>query len=365
MKGKRGAPDFWLFLVVLVLLGIGIVMVFSSTQYIAQYKPYNDTYYFLKRELINAGLGLVAMFLLMSINYHRYERFSRLALVVAVVLLGVVMAADPHKGASRWLSIGSFNLQPSELAKLALILFLAKFLSDHQYNIEDFKKTFLPAALATAVVCGLIVTNDLSTAAIVAGTAIIMMWCAGVRKSYIGFFVLVGLFAMVIAIGMEEYRLPRLLAFLHPWDDPQGDGYQIIQSLRAIGSGGLFGVGLGGSSSKLFYLPDRHTDFIFSVLAEELGFVGGFLLILLFMLLIWRGSKIAMRAQDTFGGLFALGLTAMLAIQAVMNIGVCTGSLPVTGITLPFVSYGGTSLLVCLSSVGLLLNISSYSRLDR
>ncbi len=277
---KKNNPDYWTFLIVVVLLGIGIVVVFSASQYFASYEPYNDSYYFLKRQCMNAALGIVSMIILMNIDYHLYRKFSvpilflGLALVIAVLIMGVAA-----KGAVRWIEIGPLRFQPSEIMKLCLIIFLSSSLSSRQKYLTDFKNGFLPYVVLIGIVFILVALENLSTGVIIAGTAWIMMFCAGNKMSHLFSLVGLGAVAITILILAEGFRGSRITAFLDPWADPQGNGYQTIQSMVAIGSGGLTGVGLGSGGAKWFYLPDRHTDFIFSILAEEMGLIGGLVLV--------------------------------------------------------------------------------------
>ncbi|HHY93213.1 MAG TPA: cell division protein FtsW, partial [Firmicutes bacterium] len=266
-------------------------------------------------------------------------------------------------GARRWLQVGPLNVQPSEVAKLCTVLFLAGFLAERGDRIRHFWRGLLPVLVVVGILCLLILKQpDLGTAVALAGTAGVMLFAAGADLRH-----LAGLGAAAVpvlwwAIMGEEYRRVRFLAFLNPAADPQGSGYHIIQSLYALGSGGLLGVGLGQSHQKFLYLPERHTDFIFAILGEEIGLLGTLAVLFLFFLLAWRGCRAAMLAPDRFGTLLAIGIISMVTLQALVNIGVVTGSLPITGIPLPFISYGGSSLVFSLASIGILLNISSQGR---
>jgi cell division protein FtsW len=362
MKG-RSAPDFFLFIVVLLLLTVGIIMVFSSSYVFAQ-ATYADGAYFLKHQLVWALLGITGMTVVMKIDYHLFKKWANLFFGIALVLLILVLVPGVGvtiKGATRWIGLGFLTFQPSELAKLAMVVFLAKSLAAKQNQIKSFVKGLLPSLLVAGVVCGLILLQpDLGTAVTIAGTIYLILAAAGARGSHLAGLALLGLGLVALAIRLEPYRMSRFLAFLDPWADPLGDGFQTIQALYAVGSGGIFGLGLGEGRQKFFYLPEQHTDFIFAVLAEELGFIGTTFVLLLFFAFMWRGMKIAMNAPDLFGSLLAAGITIMVVIQAVLNIGVVTGCLPVTGITLPFISYGGSSLTLNLLGIGILLNISHY-----
>jgi cell division protein FtsW len=363
LRLRKGPPDFVLFITTLLLVGIGLVMVFSSSAVTSNIR-YDDAYFFFKRQLLWALIGIVCMLVVMKFNYLRIKDlaiplmiFTFLCLILVVTPLGI-----EAKGATRSLGVGFLQFTPSELAKLAMVMFLAKVMEVNLDSMKSLAKGILPYIVLIALVCGLIMLQpDLGTAFTIAGTAFFMMLAAGARWSHLGLIALSGAGAVAAAIALAPYRMQRFTAFLDPWKFPTDEGFQTIQSLYALGSGGLFGMGLGRSRQKFFYLPEQHTDFIFAILGEELGFLGVFLVICLFLLFAWRGFRIAINAPDTFGSLMATGLTTMIVFQAAINIGVVSGALPVTGITLPFISYGGSSLLFTLIAVGFLLNISRYS----
>ncbi|MGB9885539.1 MAG: putative lipid II flippase FtsW [Moorellales bacterium] len=359
---RRQAPDFFLFLAAVALTAVGVVMVFSSTTY-AALLSHHDPFFYLKRQGMWALIALAAMLFAGRLDYFRLERWANSFLLFSFFLLGLVLATGlASKGAVRWLGVGSVTFQPSELVKLALVFYLARSLSRKQDRLASFRQGLLPPLIMLGVAAGLILAQpDLGTAIILAGTTYLMFFAAGARPAHLALLAALGLVAALVAIVGEEYRMERLLAFLNPEADPSDTGFQTIQSLLALGSGRLFGVGLGFSRQKFLYVPERHTDFIFAILGEELGFVGCLAVLLLLFLLIWRGMRAALLAPDNFGRLLACGLTSMLAFQALINLGVVTGTLPVTGITLPFLSYGGSSLLVSMVAVGVLLNISRYS----
>ena len=265
-------------------------------------------------------------------------------------------------GAGRWLSIGGVVFQPSEMVKIAIIIFMARSLSFNRKHIKDFNKGVLPHLLVLSVVFLLILGQpDLGTAVVIAATIYLLLAVAGARISHLLALLFLGIGFLIAAIYAEPYRLKRLTAYLNPYEDPIGAGFQSIQSTLALGSGGLFGMGLGNSGQKFLYIPERHTDFIYAILGEELGFLGAGFILILFVILAWRGFKIAAAAPDQFASLLAAGITIMITMQAVLNIGVVTGVFPVTGITLPFISYGGSSLVFTLAAVGVLLNISRYA----
>lgn len=364
MLVKRQAPDFLLFISVLMLLSIGIVMILSASEYSTLVR-YNDSFYFFKRQLVWALIGLGSMFIMMNFDYWKLKRYAPHLLLLAFFLLLLVLIPGVGReagGATRWIGIGSVGFQPSELAKVCIIVFTAYGLSRNRDFARDSVKGVLPYLFilgAASVI--ILLQRDLGTVVSLSGTILIMLFAAGARLSILGALGAAGAGLMAAAIIFEPYRMQRFLAFLNPWDDPQGTGFHIIQSLYALGSGGLFGTGLGQGKQKYLYLPEQHTDFIFAVIGEELGFIGGVLVITLFMVFVWRGLRIALTAPDPFASLLATGITVGIGLQAFINIGVVTGSLPVTGITLPFISFGGTSLIFTLLGVGILLNISKYA----
>ncbi len=363
MRLKKGPPDFILFVTTLALLGIGLVMVFSSSAVTAGVR-YDDPYFFFRKQLLWVVIGIAAMLVVMKINYLRLRELALPLMVAAVICLVLVLTplGIETKGASRWLNLGFTGFAPSELAKLAMVMFLARVMDINLDKMKEFKTGIIPYILLTAFICGLIMCQpDLGTSFAIAGTAFFMMVAAGARMSHMGMLALAGSAVVGGLIIQAPYRMERMIAFLDPWKYASDEGFQTIQSLYALGSGGLFGLGLGRSRQKFFYLPEQHTDFIFAILGEELGFMGATLIIGLFLLFAWRGFKTAIYAPDTFGSLLAAGITIMVVFQAAINIGVVSGVLPVTGITLPFISYGGTSIAFTMVGVGLLLNISRYS----
>ncbi len=352
--------DHTLLTAVLTLLGFGIVMVFSASSVEAAVS-YHDTYYFLERQLLWAGLGMILMFGLARIDYHLLLRYAEPIAWGTFALLVLVLV--PHigkdiNGARRWLGFGSLLFQPSEMAKFSLVLLFAKRMATER-RLQSFVHGILAPLLILTVIAGLIIKEpDLGTALALTGTVMAMLFTAGVNGLQLS--AVLGSFIPVVGvlIAIAPYRLQRFMAFLDPKKDPLGSGYHIIQSLYALGSGGLFGVGLGQGALKYFYLPEQHTDFIFAIVGEELGLIGCAVLIALFFLLTVRGLRVAMLAPDRFGALLATGLTAMIAVQALLNIAVVTASMPITGVPLPFISYGGSSLLFALAGVGVLLNVS-------
>jgi len=363
---EQRKPDLPLLFIILALLTIGIVMVYSSSYIWSEYK-FDDSFYYLKRQLLFASAGVVAMFFTMFIPYYNWKKYANIILIICFVLLLIVLIPGVgliRGGAQSWIGVGAFSIQPSEFMKLGLIIFLAAILSTNQKYITSFKKGFLPCILLIFTAFGLIMLQpDLGTGMVLVLTCMIMVFTAGARLSHFFGLAGLGLLGFIGLIASAPYRIDRITAFLNPWEDPLGDGFQIIQSLYAIGPGGLMGLGLGNSLQKYFYLPEPQTDFIFAIIGEELGFIGGTAVIVLFFLLLWRGIKISLETPDLFGRFLAIGIASMLAVQAIINISVVIGLIPVTGITLPFLSYGGSSLTLTLCSVGVLLNISIYSKI--
>ncbi|MCA1028375.1 MULTISPECIES: stage V sporulation protein E [Cytobacillus] len=365
MPTKKATPDMILIIVTLMLLAVGLTMVYSASAIWADYK-FDDAFFFAKRQLLFAVVGLVAMFFLMNVDYWTWRTWAKVIIIVCFVLLLLVLIpgiGNVRNGSRSWIGVGAFSIQPSEFMKLAMIAFLAKFLSEKQKLITSFKKGLVPSLGLVFLAFGLIMLQpDLGTGTVMVGTCIVMIFVSGARIKHFAFLGLIGIGGFVALVLSAPYRIKRITSFLDPWEDPLGSGFQIIQSLYAIGPGGLFGLGLGESRQKFFYLPEPQTDFIFAILSEELGFIGGTFVILLFALLLWRGIRVALGAPDLYGSFLAVGIIAMVAIQVMINIGVVTGLMPVTGITLPFLSYGGSSLTLMLMAIGVLLNISRYSR---
>jgi cell division protein FtsW len=365
MPKAKSAPDFWLILTTLLLLSVGMIMVYSASAVWASYK-FDDSFFFAKRQFLFASVGVAAMFFIMNIDYWTWRKWSKVLVLICFFLLIMVLIPGVglvRGGARSWLGVGAFSIQPSEFMKLAMIAFLAKYLSEKQKYITSFKKGLLPSLSLVFLAFGMIMMQpDLGTGAVMVGTCVIMIYISGAKVSHFIGLGVVGLIGFAGLIISAPYRMKRITSFLDPWSDPLGSGFQIIQSLYAIGPGGLMGLGLGQSRQKFYYLPEPQTDFIFAILSEELGFIGGSFVILLFSLLLWRGIRIAIGAPDLFGSLLAVGIIGMVAIQVMINIGVVTGLMPVTGITLPFLSYGGSSLTLMLVAIGVLLNISRYAR---
>lgn len=365
MSHTKSNPDWLIIISTLILLGIGVIMVYSASAVLA-YREVGDWYYYAKRQLFFALLGVLAMYVTMNIDYWVWKKWAKLGLFITFSLLGVLLIPGvglTRGGATSWLGIGSFSIQPSEFVKLAIIIYLAKMFSERQGDMVSFKKGLVPPLSILAIAIGLIMMQpDLGTATVLAGTVVLMIYTAGARMKHLVGLMLVGVAGFAGLILAAPYRIKRIMGFLDPWQDPLGTGYQLIQSLYAIGPGQLMGLGLGMSRQKHLYVPEPHTDFIFAILAEELGFIGGSTVLLLFLILLWRGFRVAITAPDLFGSFLAVGITGMIAIQVIINIGVVTGMFPVTGITLPLLSSGGSSLTLTLTSIGLLLNVSRFSR---
>lgn len=364
MRVRRRAPDFIIFVAVTILLGIGVVMVYSASA-VKALATYGDSQYFLKRQLLWALLGLFAMTVTMNIDYWHLRKLAKIGLIGSLALLALVIVpgvGHEVNGAVRWLVIGRFQLQPSELMKMALVLYLADALANSKDRVKNFLKGLLPYLALIGIIFALVMKEpDLGTALVTAGTAVVVLFIGGARLGHLVGLAGASLPVLLYLIFSEDYRRRRILSFINPWADRLNTGYHIIQSLYAIGSGGIFGLGLGKSRQKFFYLPEQHTDFIFAILGEELGFIGCAVVLGLFFLFIWRGYRIAINAPDTFSSLLAAGLTTLIAIQALMNIAVVTASIPITGVPLPFISYGGSSLTFSLVGIGVLLNISRYA----
>ncbi len=360
---KRVSVDRWLFTVTLVLVFVGLVMVFSASAVMAK-ERFGSPYAFLVRQLAWAIAGMMAMVVAMKIDYRRYKHpavvFSLLGLTTLMLIS--VFFLDRSHNTHRWFHWGAFSFQPSEVAKPALILFLAYFLESRTKSMDDWRNTLLPALAPTGIFLVLIVLQpDLGTAIACAGIVACVLFVAGVQMRYFGYGLLASLPPLYFLIFHVAYRRDRILAFMNPYADPQGRGFHIIQSLIAVSTGALTGLGLMEGKQKLFYLPEPHTDFIFAVTAEELGFVGSAVVVGLFAIFLWRGVRSALHTNDTFGRFLASGITSMVVLQAFINISVVLGLMPTKGIPLPFISYGGSSLFVTLACVGVLLNITKQA----
>ncbi len=359
---KKHAPDYWILIFAVALTAFGILMIQSASFYSTMNS--SGAYYYASKQLRNALVGLVALIFFWNFNYRNLQKAHIIVYVISFALLLLVLVAGTNiYGAQRWLVIAGFSIQPSDIAKLSIVLTLASIFSKDHKRITKMSYISL-AVLLTAVFLILIMLQpNLSTTLCIAAIAVAMLFTAGLHWAYLaaaGAGTVAGGVALILS---APYRMERLKAFWDPWADPLGSGYQLIQSLYAIGSGGLTGVGIGQSRQKYLYIPFAESDFIFAIVAEEIGFIGSILLFAAFMILIWRGILTAQRSRDPFAALVATGITCMIAIQTLINLCVVTGAIPPTGIPLPFISYGGTSLIIMLGSVGILMNISQYTEL--
>jgi cell division protein FtsW len=368
MKGKKPF-DFLLFITVLILLSLGLIMVFSASAPTAE-KEFGNIYYYIKKQLMFAAIGMAAMMLAANYDYHKIGRKTVWGLLIASIIM-LILVLIPGIGSSshgswRWIIIAGFRFQPSELAKMALILFFSYSLSRRKRPLETFFGDLLPYLFVLGIIAVLLLLEThLSATIIMIAIAMIILFAAGAKIKHFAALVLPVVGLIVAVITFTDYMTPRINSWLNPWSDPRGDGYQTIQSLYAIGSGGLFGRGLGQSMQKFLYVPEPHNDYIFPILAEELGFVGVVAVLLLFMVFIWRGIKIAVHAPDIYGCLIATGVTSLIAVQSLFNVAVVTNSVPPTGVSLPFFSAGGTALILFMTEVGILLNVSRYSKYER
>ena len=359
--------DFALLITTLILLAIGITMVFSASA-ASSYIKYNDSYKYLKSQGFFAIISIFALLFFSKLNYRILGRYALLFLIASLVLLIIIFIPGigyGAKGATRWIQIGPFTMQPAEFAKMALIIFMAKSLSAKKNDIKNFTKGIFPFLLLMGIYFALIILQpNMSMAGSIVIITFIMLFVAGARIFHLGLCVAPIIPAAIYLIKSESYRLNRWLSYRDPWADPLNKGYQAIQSLLALGSGGIFGLGLGNSRQKFFYIPEAQNDFIFSIIGEELGFIGAVTVVFLFLFLIWRGIRISLYAPDLFGCLLAAGITSMIGIQVAINIAVVTVSMPTTGVNLPLISSGGSSLLLVMANLGILLNISRQIKID-
>lgn len=354
--------DFWLVAIVFALVVFGVVMVFSASYYYSISKE-GTPYYYLIRDIIFVMIGAVGFMFAAMIDYHRWRKWAIPVLILSIVLLCILLVPSlpfvvSLNGKARWIGVGPVTVMPGEIAKAAAILCVAAWLSRKPNMILSIKKGILPMFVLMGFICGLIGINNAITAATVAVIIIGMMFIAGMRIKYLVSLVGLGSAAFAGLIILEPYRMKRVTSFLDPFADPRGSGYQVVQSLLALGSGGLFGKGLGKSVQKTLYLPEPQNDFIYAIIGEEIGYIGLLLLLLAYLLLIWRCVYISMNAPDLFGTLLGSGITIMLAVQVIMNVMVVTSMLPPTGIILPFISWGGNALLIFMGAMGIMLNIS-------
>lgn len=371
---RRGTPDFLLLAITFVLIGYGIVMVYSSSSAVSGFL-FNDSLYLTKRQVMWAGLGILSMLFFMNVHYSILKKWFIPFFLVTSIMLIIVLFEEPINGARRWIHIGSFNIQPSEFAKLAIILYLASIIQKKGERFRNFQNGLLPVLVIVGFLSVLIFMQpDLGTMLIFVSCALVVIIVGGANLKHLFYLfisaaaaiaVFMSIYLIAVSPDNYSYRIGRITSYLDPWGDPQNTGYQLIQSLYALGHGGLTGAGLGQSIQKLHYLPEAYNDFIFAIIGEEFGFVGTTLFILFYLCLIWRGLIVSLRCPDPYGTLVGAGIVSLFGFQAIVNIGAATGVLPITGAPLPFISYGGSSLLVSMMGVGILLSISrEHNRVD-
>ena len=366
-KGEAGGIDPVFLILVFCLLGFGLIMV-ASASYVSALHKEGDSYYYIKRQLIFAAIGVIAMLFITRFDYSVFRRYIPHFFIISVLLLVLVLIPGigiKAGSARRWLGVGGFTFQPSELAKLAIIMLFSSYIAANYKRMKEFKVGMLYPVAALAVVCLLVaVETHVSGAVLIFAVGAILIYVGGVNWKY--FFGIGGAGAAALAgfAWLLPYARTRIITMMNPEADPTGSGFQTMQSLYAIGSGGLLGLGLGQSRQKYLYIPEPQNDYIFSIVCEELGFIGALMVIVLFLLLIWRGFVIAYHARDKFGSLMVIGIVSRVAVQTILNIGVVTNSIPPTGISLPFFSYGGTALVVLLAEMGIVLAVSRYSNLE-
>lgn len=379
---KRGTPDFQLLILTLLLVGFGLVMVFSASSSLTLASPKfgNDPLFFIKRQVIWIVLGTVVMFIAMNIHYSKFKKWYVPIFIITVILLLVVAFSEKINGAKSWLSIGTLGIQPTELAKISIILYISALITKKGERFRDFRTGYIPVMVIVGIVAGLIMMQpDLGSCLILVATSGLVIYAGGASMKHI----LGSIALLVLGVGLvigakaaidslspsdkatdtQDYRKGRIVAFLDPYQVAEGDGYNIIQSLTALGQGGVSGSGFGKSIQKLDYLKYPYTDFIFPVIGEEFGFLGTSIFLMLYLYFIWRGILIALRCKDPFGTLVGIGIMGLIAIQAFVNIGGVTNTIPLTGVTLPFISYGGSSLLVSMLCMGIMLSISRETNL--
>ncbi|MCK9554244.1 putative lipid II flippase FtsW [bacterium] len=355
-----------IFIVIAALLGMCVVMVYSTSALTAE-KKWNDEYYYLKKQVMWIAVGIFIFFAMSFINYNFWRKISWFLFFGTIVMLSLVLIPGIGRvagGARQWLSFGPINIQPSEIAKLTILIFMADLLDKQQNKIKEFRKGFIPPFLVLILICALVGGPDFGTAVLIALVIFSMLVVSGISLKYLLLSAVFFLPMIAGLIKMKAYRFKRILIFLDPWSDSRGAGWQLIQSFIALGSGGLAGQGLGNSIQKMGFLPESHTDFIFSIIGEETGFLGGALVIICFIALILSGSHIAYRCKNFFGHILAMGIVFTIGYQAIINIGVATGCMPVTGLPLPMISYGGSNLVVCMAFAGILFNIATEQEQD-
>jgi len=364
-KRRMGHIDYPILLTIGLLCAFGLVMVFSASYYYAQNTASvgYDGYYYIRKQAIYLAIGFPMMLLISLVDYRRFERFKLVGILLSIILLVAVLAfGQETNGAKRWLVIGGQSIQPSEIAKFGMMLYMCSFMARKHAVMRSFSKGMLPMLLVIGVICGLVMLQPNMSMAVIMGLmgyALLFIGGCDTKQMLLLAVVFAALFALLAVI--EPYRMARLTSFVDPWADALGDGYQLIQSYYALGSGGLFGVGLNNSHQKLLYMTYGESDFIFAIVCEELGLVGGLLVLAAYGFIIYRGIRIALLCRDRFGSMLAGGITVVFGLQVFVNIGVCTGLLPTTGQALPFISAGGSSMMIFLAAMGVLLNISRFN----
>ena len=368
IRAERNGIDLTFLFLVLILLSIGLIMMFSAS-YASSYYETGDSFYYIKRQLLFAVVGVVMMLAIANIDYHILHRFAFLIYAGTLFLLVVVLIVPTREDAKRWINLGFTTFPPSELAKFAIVLIFAHLISVNYERMKNPRYGVWPFLVLLGVVVMLMLLEPhLSGTILIVSIGVVMMFVGGTDLKWFmlgGVLIGVAIVAAVLIPGVVPYAMDRLQYWIDPWSDPQNKGFQTIQSLYAIGSGGLMGVGIGNSRQKHLYLPEPHNDFVFSVVCEELGFIGATLIILLFVLLIWRGYVVAMRCRDRFGSMLAVGLTTQVGVQTVLNIAVVSNTIPNTGISLPFFSYGGTALVMLLCEMGVILSVSRQTNIEK
>lgn len=355
--------DKILLIAVILISLFGTIMIYSSSYVWAEYK-FNDPYKYLKSQAIFLIIGYIVMIIVSNFSYHKYKKLANIIFGICFIMLILVLIpgiGTVRNGSRSWFGLGGFGIQPSEFTKLGLIIFTSKYLANNTRDLKDIKKGVFPILAVVFLVFGLIMLEpDFGTGVVIVMTIIVLLFVSGVKMNFFIKIGVLGLIGIVILILIAPYRMERIISFINPWSDPLGSGFQIIQSLYAIGPGGLLGLGFGNSIQKHFYLPEPQTDFIFAIISEEFGFMGILIVAILFITIIYRGLKIAMDCEDLFGKFLVFGITFGLAFQTILNLMVVVGLIPVTGVTLPFLSYGGSSLIISLISIGILLNIHKH-----
>lgn len=365
-KGIKTEFDSVIFYTTMLLVFIGIIMVFSASFVQSSFK-HHDAYYFLKRNVVYAILGFISMMIMSNIDYRFWKKNATTIGIVAVILLILVITPLGIKanGARRWLGVGGLTIQPAEIAKFAAIIITAKIIEIRYDKMKSLTKGVIPVLIVPIAFFALIMCQpNMSTAGTIILVVFVMVFVAGMNMKFVIAMFGSGVGAFLLLALTSEYRLKRILSFLDPFQDPLGNGYQVIQGLYALGSGGLFGMGLGKSQQKWFYIPEPQNDFIFAIIGEELGLVGCAIVIMLFVILVYRCVRIALKCSNVFACMTVIGIGGQIGIQAALNIAVATSSMPVTGVALPFISYGGTSLIIFMSAVGIVLNISKHVKLN-